>query len=163
MIPMTDSQARYEELLKKLRQRNYRLTPQRVALVRLLSASEGHPSAARLYDQLKAQYPTMSLATVYKTRSQPIQLDLFEEMRVLAATDPALSPKTILEMVTINGARALGMSGQIGELSEKGFADIIAVPCNGTIADICDCVLHHAGPVTGSLIDGQWAVPAQLA
>jgi cytosine/adenosine deaminase-related metal-dependent hydrolase len=106
---------------------------------------------------------TDSLATVYKTRSQPIQLDLFEEMRVLAATDPALSPKTILEMVTINGARALGMAGQIGELSEKGFADIIVVPCNGTIADICDCILHHAGPVTGSLIDGQWAVPARLA
>jgi len=75
MIPMTDSQARYEELLKKLRQRNYRLTPQRVALVRLLSASEGHPSAARLYDQLKAQYPTMSLATVYKTLNLLKDLD----------------------------------------------------------------------------------------
>ena len=67
MTQTTESQARYEELLKKLRQRDYRLTPQRVALIRLLAASEGHPSAAQLYDQLKAEYPTMSLATVYKT------------------------------------------------------------------------------------------------
>lgn len=50
MISIPDRQARYEHLLKKLRQRDYRLTPQRVALVRLLAASEGHPSAAQLYD-----------------------------------------------------------------------------------------------------------------
>jgi Fur family peroxide stress response transcriptional regulator len=67
LIQTSESQARYEELLKKLKQRDYRLTPQRVALIRLLAASEGHPSAAQLYDQLKADYPTMSLATVYKT------------------------------------------------------------------------------------------------
>ena len=67
MILTPEAQARYEHLLKKLRQRDYRLTPQRVALVRLLAESEGHPSAAQLHDQLKADYPTMSLATVYKT------------------------------------------------------------------------------------------------
>jgi Fur family transcriptional regulator, peroxide stress response regulator len=75
MTPTTTSQARYEALLKKLRQHDHRLTPQRVALVRLLSESEGHPSAAQLYEQLKAQYPTMSLATVYKTLNLLKDLD----------------------------------------------------------------------------------------
>jgi len=75
MISTNKSQARYEELLKKLRQSEHRLTPQRVALVRLLAESEGHPSAARLYDQLKEQYPTMSLATVYKTLNLLKDLD----------------------------------------------------------------------------------------
>jgi Fur family peroxide stress response transcriptional regulator len=73
--PVTESQARYEELLKRLRQRGFRLTPQRVALVRLLAVSEGHPSAAQLYEQLKPQYPTMSLATVYKTLNLLKDLD----------------------------------------------------------------------------------------
>jgi Fur family transcriptional regulator, peroxide stress response regulator len=71
----TEAQARYEELLKKLRQRGYRLTPQRVVLVRLLAESEGHPSAAQFHDQLKADYPTMSLATVYKTLNLLKELD----------------------------------------------------------------------------------------
>ena len=45
------------------------MTPQRVALLRLLASSEGHPGAAQLYDQLRTQFPTTSLATVYKTLS----------------------------------------------------------------------------------------------
>jgi Fur family peroxide stress response transcriptional regulator len=69
-----DSEARFEELIAKLREREYRLTPQRVALLRLLAASDGHPSASQLYDQIKAQFPTTSPATVYKT------LNLLKEM-----------------------------------------------------------------------------------
>ena len=66
---MIDPEARFDELINRLRERQCRLTPQRVALLRLLASSEGHPSAAHLYDQLRAQFPTTSLATVYKTLS----------------------------------------------------------------------------------------------
>jgi Fur family transcriptional regulator, peroxide stress response regulator len=66
---MADPQARFEELMRRLRECQCRMTPQRVALLRLLAASEGHPSAADLYDRLRAQFPTTSLATVYKTLS----------------------------------------------------------------------------------------------
>ena len=64
---MTDPQARFEHLIAKLRVSQYRLTPQRVELIRLIAASEEHPSALRLYNQIKVQFHTMSLATVYKT------------------------------------------------------------------------------------------------
>ena len=66
---MVDGQARFEELTKKLRERQCRMTPQRVALLRLLTSSEDHPGAAQLYERLRAQFPTTSLATVYKTLS----------------------------------------------------------------------------------------------
>ena len=66
---MVDPQVRFGELMGKLRQSECRLTPQRVALLRLLAASEQHPSAAQLYEQLRAQFPTTSLGTVYKTLS----------------------------------------------------------------------------------------------
>ena len=72
---MTDPQARYEELVDKLREREYRLTPQRVAVLRLLAASEGHPSASQLYDQLQAQFPTTSPGTIYKTLNLLKDLD----------------------------------------------------------------------------------------
>ncbi len=71
---MSDSQARFEQLIAKLRTSEYRLTPQRVELIRLIAASDGHPSASELYNQIKVQFPTMSLATVYKT------LDLLKEL-----------------------------------------------------------------------------------
>lgn len=60
--------------MNKLREHEYRVTPQRVALLRLLAASEGHPSATQLYDQLGDQFPTTSPGTVYKT------LNLLKEM-----------------------------------------------------------------------------------
>lgn len=60
---------RFDELVAKFRERGHRITPQRLALLRLLAASENHPSAALLHDRLREQYPTMSLATVYKTLS----------------------------------------------------------------------------------------------
>ncbi|MDD3826972.1 MAG: transcriptional repressor [Anaerolineae bacterium] len=72
---MVDPQARFEELVAKLRKRDYRLTPQRIALLRLLAASNGHPSAHQLYDQMKEQFPTTSLATVYKTLNVLKEMD----------------------------------------------------------------------------------------
>lgn len=71
---MTDTQVRFEHLLAKLRESEYRMTPQRVELIRLIVTSDGHPSASQLYVQIKKQFPTMSLATVYKT------LDLLKEL-----------------------------------------------------------------------------------
>ncbi len=64
---MADSVNRYEHLLARLKARDYRITPQRAALLRLIAASDGHPSAADLYAQICDQFPTTSLATVYKT------------------------------------------------------------------------------------------------
>ena len=101
---------------------------------------------------------TDSLASVYKARRQGVELNLFEEMRALARNDPSLSARKIVRMATLNGARALGMIGQIGELSAGSFADVIAIPFAGKIADIHHAVLHHAGDVAASMIDGQWAI-----
>jgi Fur family peroxide stress response transcriptional regulator len=66
---MTDSQERFALLIAKLKEKDYRLTPQRLALIRLIAASDGHPSASQLYEQINVQFPTMSQATVYKTLS----------------------------------------------------------------------------------------------
>ena len=62
-----DAQARLEELISRLRERNYRITPQRLAILNTLALSDGHPSAEHIYDQIKEEFPTTSLATVYKT------------------------------------------------------------------------------------------------
>jgi len=52
-----------------LRERGGRLTPQRLAMLKILAKSEGHPSVEQIYELIKADFPTTSLATVYKTLS----------------------------------------------------------------------------------------------
>jgi len=64
---MTDIQTRYDQLITALQRRQYRLTPQRMELVRMIAASEGHPSANLLFESVHDKFPTMSRATVYKT------------------------------------------------------------------------------------------------
>lgn len=77
-----DVDARVELLVSKLREADYRITPQRLALLRLLAESANHPTAAQLYEQLKLDYPTTSLATVYKTLSVLKDMDEVLEIRL---------------------------------------------------------------------------------
>jgi len=42
------------------------MTPQRLAIVNVLAKSEGHPSVEDIHARLKKEFPTMSLATVYR-------------------------------------------------------------------------------------------------
>ncbi len=102
---------------------------------------------------------TDSLASVYKKPRQTVELNLFTEMQTLAAAQPALKPAAILRMATVNGARALGMAGQIGEITQGAFADLIALPFSGPMPTIHEAVLQHRGNVSASLINGQWAIP----
>lgn len=64
---MNDSQDRLTRMIAKLRSRGMRLTPQRMAILKILASSEDHPSVERIYEQLREDMPTISLATVYKT------------------------------------------------------------------------------------------------
>ncbi len=60
---------RLQSLLDALKEDGLRLTPQRIAIVRALVNHTGHPSVEDLYNLLLDDFPTMSLATVYKTIS----------------------------------------------------------------------------------------------
>jgi len=63
-----DAQAdRLAELVPRLRARGYRLTPQRLAILEVLAASRGHPSAELVHQRVRVRFPTISLGTVYKT------------------------------------------------------------------------------------------------
>jgi cytosine/adenosine deaminase-related metal-dependent hydrolase len=101
---------------------------------------------------------TDSLATVYKKPRQMVQLSMFDEMQAFAVKFPRTSAEEILRMATMNGARALGMESEAGEISEKALADIIAIPFNGKIEDASEAAVHHKGEVMASMIDGEWAV-----
>ncbi len=61
------SDYRYQQLLDRLRQQGYRLTPQRIETLRIMVESHEHLSAAQIYSELRERFPTTSLATVYKT------------------------------------------------------------------------------------------------
>ncbi|MFZ0828375.1 MAG: amidohydrolase family protein [Verrucomicrobiia bacterium] len=104
---------------------------------------------------------TDSLATVRIVGKEKVELSMFEEMRALANREPDFAPGQILRLATVNAARALGLGGQIGELSENTLADLIAIPARAKAGDAGETVLAHTGPVSASLIGGEWVIPPE--
>ena len=58
---------RLNQMLSKLKEHDFRLTPQRLAVLRVLAVSHGHPTVERIYETVRAEFPTTSIATIYKT------------------------------------------------------------------------------------------------
>ena len=63
---MTGYHKRFDVIIRKLRDSGHKITPQRLAIAKILSTSDGHPSVEDIHDQIKKDFPTMSLATVYR-------------------------------------------------------------------------------------------------
>ncbi len=91
-------------------------------------------------------------------RQKP-ELNIFTEMRTLANNDKSVLPEEILLMATVNGARALGLSGKTGELAKNTFADLIAIPFVGKSTRAMEAVVEHTGNVNASMIEGRWGIP----
>ncbi|HQN18558.1 MAG TPA: transcriptional repressor [Syntrophobacteraceae bacterium] len=58
---------RMAEIVTKLRAGGHRITPQRLAILRMLIESRSHPSVEDIFEKVKVNFPTTSLATIYKT------------------------------------------------------------------------------------------------
>jgi Fur family peroxide stress response transcriptional regulator len=63
---LADHKKRFGIIIQKLRDNGHKITPQRLAIVKILAKSEGHPSVENIHVQIKKDFPTTSLATVYK-------------------------------------------------------------------------------------------------
>lgn len=93
-------------------------------------------------------------------------LDLFEEMKVCALLHrhhrwdtKALSAQKVLDMVTVDAARALGLQN-VGSIEEGKLADIVTleikenlIPMHGVISNIVFCV--NGNDVAGVIVDGK--------
>ncbi len=82
-------------------------------------------------------------------------LSLFDELRLLRATEPWLTPGELLRTVTVNPARALRRAGQLGQIVPGALADLIAIPMAGSVAAIHEEILEHRQPVPWMMIDGK--------
>jgi len=77
------------------------------------------------------------------------RLDIWSEMRLAALLAKAegdascLAALQVLEMATINGARALGMEDSIGSISPGKWADLIAVDFSGPEMQPCYDPVSH--------------------
>jgi Fur family transcriptional regulator, peroxide stress response regulator len=65
-----------DDFRKILKKAGFKLTPQRLAVCQALFEAEDHPSARMLYERLRDDFPSLSLATVYNTLETLVNLGL---------------------------------------------------------------------------------------
>jgi len=71
-----------EKLKENLKEKGYKLTPQRRAIVDIIIRNEGsHLTTEELYDLVKVECPEIGLATVYRT------VQLLEEIGIVCKLD----------------------------------------------------------------------------
>ncbi len=82
MLNPEQIQERVDAFVTACRSNGYSVTPQRLALYKELVSTDQHPSPEVLFERVRAQMPTLSLATVYKA------VDTFRALGVVADVSP---------------------------------------------------------------------------
>lgn len=69
-------------ITKTFKSKGLKLTPQRIAVYEYLLGTQEHPSAEIIYSALIDRFPTISLATVYKSLKTLCEVDLIKELNL---------------------------------------------------------------------------------
>lgn len=123
-------QERLEQLIETLRKNDFRLTPQRYAILQILARSENHPSAENIHQELLEHHPSMSLATVYKTlnllkkEGEVLELQFSEFGNRYDGNKPYSHPHVICTSCgIIIDPRPLDLEGLMAKMGEEtGFS-----------------------------------------
>ncbi len=70
------------ELTHILKDHKLKVTPQRLCIFKILRETTTHPTAEMIYTSLQDEFPTMSLATVYKTLDTLVKHGLVQQINV---------------------------------------------------------------------------------
>ena len=85
-----------QQVLEALRNQGYRLTPQRLIVLSIVTGGDGHMGVDEIFQQAKEAYPYMDVATVYRT------LHLFRKLGVV--TEVAIGDRLHYELTDPRGA-----------------------------------------------------------
>lgn len=69
------------EIIDRLSEQGYRLTPQRMMVLSAIENARNHISAEEIYAQVRAKYRHVNISTVYRT------LDLLKSLGLVTETD----------------------------------------------------------------------------
>ena len=71
-----------DEFVIKCRNATLSVTPQRLAIYKALTQDQSHPRPEKIHKKIIKDFPTISLATVYKT------LETFEKFNIISRVTP---------------------------------------------------------------------------
>ncbi len=71
-----------ESEAKKLKKIGLKVTPQRLAVLRLVKGDRTHPSAEKIYHEISKKFPSISFATVYNTLAKLVEAGEIQQLDI---------------------------------------------------------------------------------
>ncbi|MBI4845490.1 MAG: transcriptional repressor [Candidatus Omnitrophica bacterium] len=71
-----------ENIVKQLKAKRIRLTPQRIGIYKILTSQKKHLTADEIHGKIKNEFPAVSLATVYSVLELYKGKDIIREIRI---------------------------------------------------------------------------------
>ena len=102
-----------------------KLTPQRLGILKFLENNKNHPSAEDIYNALKDQFPSMSLATVYNTLDVLVEKGIVKELIIESSKrrfDPYVYPhahficKKCKKIIDVNMEKNLSIPEELKDM-----------------------------------------------
>ena len=84
-----------QQLIVKLREKGFKVTPQRLAICEFVLSSKVHPTVDQVYQEVQKKHLTLSLATVYQTLHLLTRIGMLQDLAVgagISRYDPDMSP-----------------------------------------------------------------------
>ena len=123
---MAESQARLEKVITRLRAQGHRLTPQRMAVLKVVIGNKEHPRVEQIYERVKADFPMTSLATIYKTLAvlkemgEVLEIDLSTDGARYDGSNPRPHPHLIcIKCGSITDVDMTGLDGLPRKVAQK--------------------------------------------
>lgn len=69
-----------QSIIDFFREKGHKVTSQRLAICKFILSRKDHPTTEQIYQELRNEYPTISLGTIYKTLHLLQELGLIQEL-----------------------------------------------------------------------------------
>lgn len=80
-VAAAEKNRRMEAFSRKCREKKFPLTPQKTAIFEFLASTKNHPTAEEIFSEIQKQFPTLSVATVYKNLQKFVSLRIVQEIK----------------------------------------------------------------------------------
>ncbi|THB66036.1 MAG: transcriptional repressor, partial [Spirochaetaceae bacterium] len=139
------SEKRRSDLLERVKGAGLRMTPQRMAICQTLAGRFDHPTAQSIYDEVKVDFPSMSLTTVYQTLDTLLRLGAITSLG--SAGDDTIhfevntEPHVNLACLTCHRICDLD-SDAVKQLEEEVQAAVGSKVLSGRVVYYSECLEH---------------------
>ncbi|ACP34212.1 ferric-uptake regulator [Sulfolobus islandicus L.S.2.15] len=106
------------DLANLLRQRNLKVTPQRIAILKLIMRG-GHYSGEQIYEELKKTEPSISLSTVYNTLETLKESGILNSFEVNGITWFEINRKPHVNVFCTDSNRIIDLDVEMDNFMDK--------------------------------------------